>query len=224
MLFSVFLLTGCPTTPDPKPTDNPVSKGIIYYFISAPINLDKANEASEILDEISGYNNSEARLVFSENIYRVIELCPKKKFMVPNGAIQTNDFESAKQLMQSSSDSLSEKEKRCSPSFEESIDVATNLTDAARKEKNSIVILWQIPWHVDQAPKELRDKLKEQVDILAQADNVKSVIVFGVNPVDADKIASSFQALQKKEKFAISTNSFQTLEQIKALRQNLSKK
>lgn len=238
-LFLISFLAGCcqplcqaPPQLDPTLTVSSTPKGIIFYFISAPINDVRAEEAIDILGGISGVGRDDVRLVYAGNIFRIIELCPFDSFIVPNVTLQDDKPESARSLVTTAIQSLDEiltsskpdkEKKKCSPNFVTSIKIATNLTDAAGNSKDSIVIIWQVPWNVSQASEGDRKKLKEQIDVLAQFDNIKSVIIFGVDPDQSDKIAMPFKALQDKGKFDIGTDSFQTLEQIKALRTRLLK-
>ena len=235
-LLSILILNGCcpfpenpVDNPNPLPSVKPSAKGVIYYFISAPIDSVKAKDALSVLESIKKVGDTQ--LISSGNTYKIIEVCEKDyEYRVPDSRLRYDADTTVVDSAIASLIKVAEKEKNCSANFATTIPISTILIDAAqgsdKGKKEPIVILWQIPWSIDQASPESLAKLKEQINTLSQSETVKAVVIFGAHPKQTDKMASAFKSLQKisdSVRFYISTEVVQTLVDVKQVRDSLTK-
>ena len=216
---------------NPSPSPKTSTKGVIYYFISAPVDSVKAEDAISVLESIKEVGDTQ--LISSGNTYRIIEVCDGKdyEYRVPSTRLQDDkEISVVTDSTIASLTKVADKKKNCSATFASTIPISTILIDAAQGSdkgiKEPIVILWQIPWSIDQASPDSLAKLKEQINTLSQSETVKAVVIFGAHPIQTDKTASAFKSLQKTSgsvRFYISTEVVQTLVDVKQVRDSLTK-
>lgn len=174
------------------------------YFILAPINTEQAKLSKRFLLNAKENNavNGETQIITPNNSYTVVELCERDTpdFLIPGINLKKgSDPETVTKLAETSVKKIIEGNKKCTASSSALVEVSKNLNQAASGANDKkIIVFLQAPWSKNEVPEDTLKNLTNAINKLAKSNRVEKIILFGVAPNGADRLATAFQALNNK--------------------------
>jgi hypothetical protein len=213
VLMSLLCLTSCgaETTPENKfgktsetnPSRASESRQFRFMITLSPVD-ENAVTVSRVFLSNSQKLGSDTRIISRDNDYVLAELCTASEvnFPTPQISIKSDEPASIKAItakQESSLNSISSKEKECDAKFSALINWAKHVGQYASDttQAKKMIVFLQVPWAIQDIDDKAVQTLQYEMKKAAASKKIERIIIFGMNPNAAGKIAMIFQPFKQ---------------------------